>query len=627
MTNPDTLCIICCMTYQSSIEEGADAAITVAGTVNKNDTLRTVLVCDVVDSVHWMQVNEAYAIAQWQSFIEAVKKRVITKLGGRLVKSLGDGLMLEFLDVPQKALSAAFEMKKIAAEIRKADTSKQDSFWLRMALHHTTATVGEDDIYGHGVNLCARIAGLAGPGEIVISTEMRDQLTDQLDADLEDMGECFLKHIAEPIRVYRAGPVGHLPILVPQREYAAPLQAIVAVIPFAARSLAKDNQLAVGEIIADGVIGQLSRTPDLKVISRLSTSVFRHRINSGGLNGVADIEAHLGANYVLSGSYIAMDKKLIITAELTETKNNQIVWMDRLQGDVMDLLQLQSELCHAIANATHMAILTREVEAALTQPLPTLQSYSLMLGGINLIHRHGAKEFNRGLEILNHLEHLHNRSSIVASWKAMWYVLAVTRGVNSDKNKDANIALQLTKKAFEADPMNSMAQAVEGFVYLHLKKDIPTALARLNSSTETNPNDSIGWLFKGVAHSFLDQASLAVLASEKALTLSPLDPQQYYFESLAASSAIVDKNYSSAIELCKSSIRRNSMHLHTYRALVTAYWYSGQSVNAKITAKTLLQIAPNFNIDSFSETSASADTQFGKKMVLALLEAGIPQGN
>ena len=184
------------MTYQSPTDEGAGAASPTSAAVSTNNNtgaLRTVLVCDVVDSVHWMQVNEAAAIAQWQTFIEAVKQRVIPKLGGRLVKSLGDGLMLEFLISPQDALNAAFAMKEIAADIRKADTSKQDNFWLRMALHHTTATVGEDDIYGPGVNLCARIATLAGPGEMVISTEMRDQLTDQLDADLEDMGGVFSK--------------------------------------------------------------------------------------------------------------------------------------------------------------------------------------------------------------------------------------------------------------------------------------------------------------------------------------------------------------------------------------------------------------------------------------------------
>jgi adenylate cyclase len=626
MSETNTLSIICCMAFQSQTDENGNTADPVPAPDNSSGALRTVLVCDVVDSVHWMQANEAAAIAQWQSFIDAVKKQVIPKLGGRLVKSLGDGLMLEFLIAPADALNAAFAMKEIAAEIRRADTKKQDNFWLRMALHHTTATVGEDDIYGHGVNLCARIATLAGPGEIVLSTEMRDQLTDKLDADLEDMGECFLKHIDEPVRVYRAGAVGLEPIVAPRREYAAPMQAIIAVIPFMARSMAAENQLAVGEIIADGVIGQLSRSASLKVISRLSTSVFRNRKNTGSLNAVADIEQHLGANYVLSGSYIAMDKKVIITAELTETKSNQVVWMDRLQGEVMDLLQIQSELCNTIANATHLAILETEVQAALTQPLPTLQSYSLLLGGINLIHRHGAVQFNRGLEILNHLEHMHNRSSIVASWKAMWYVLAATRGVNGDKKNDASLALQLTHKALAVDPANSMAQAVEGFVYLHLKKDMATALARLNASVVSNPNDSNGWLFKGVAHSFLDEASQAVQASEKALALSPLDPQQYYFESLAASSAIVDNNFLSAIDLCKASLRRNRMHLPTYRALLTAYWYSGQVIQAKETAQDLLHIAPNFNINNFLEKSASAQSRFGKQMVVAMLGAGIPKG-
>ena len=616
------------MTYQSPTDEGAGAASPTSAAVSTNNNtgaLRTVLVCDVVDSVHWMQVNEAAAIAQWQTFIEAVKQRVIPKLGGRLVKSLGDGLMLEFLISPQDALNAAFAMKEIAADIRKADTSKQDNFWLRMALHHTTATVGEDDIYGHGVNLCARIATLAGPGEIVISTEMRDQLTDQLDADLEDMGECFLKHIEEPIRVYRAGPVGHLPILMPKRDYAAPLQAIVAVIPFAARSLAKDNQLAVGEIIADGVIGQLSRTPDLKVISRLSTSVFRNRINSGGLNGVADIESHLGANYVLSGSYIAMDKKLIVTAELTETKTNQIVWMDRLQGDVMDLLQLQSELCHDIANATHMAILSTEVQAALTKPLPTLESYSLLLGGISMMHGTSKTEFYKSQRLLLGLMDRHQNSAIIPAWLANWHVLQVVQGWLGVNAKEISIsASQLSSKALSLHTDFAFARTISGLVSCYLKHDFENAYKQYVEAIDLNPNESIAWLYKGMLHAFRGEGEIAVHDTLKACQLSPLDPHLYFYQSLTASAYLTAGQYEKSIDMAKQSLRGNSNHVSTHRCITIAQVMSGHVLDAQVSAKQLMVLDPNLSVSTYLSRIPGTQFELGKTFADALRTAGVP---
>jgi adenylate cyclase len=625
MSETNTLSIICCMAFQSQTDENGNTADPVPVPDNSSGALRTVLVCDVVDSVHWMQANEAAAIAQWQSFIDAVKKQVIPKLGGRLVKSLGDGLMLEFLIAPADALNAAFAMKEIAAEIRRADTKKQDNFWLRMALHHTTATVGEDDIYGHGVNLCARIATLAGPGEIVLSTEMRDQLTDKLDADLEDMGECFLKHIDEPVRIFRAGPVGYEPVVAPQTNYAAPLQATIAVIPFEARSLAVANQFAIGEIIADSVIGQLSRTRDLKVISRLSTSVFRNRINSDGLNGVAHIESHLGANYVLSGSYIALDTKLIITAELIETKTNQVVWMDRMQGDVMDLLQLQSELSHRIASATHMAILDTEVKAALTQPMPTLESYSMLLGGISMSYYINGSEFRKAGVLLNQLVERYQSLASPNAWLANWHALRATQHSSKATNLDALKALENAKKALKNNPQNAQALATDALIQLQLTKNSDYAAAQLDKALSLNPNEGHAWLYKGLLHGFLGQAKQASAAAEQALSLTPLGPERHYFDTLAAASYIGAGDYERARELAQRALQLNRSHPSTYRALAIAQGMLGMQVQANSTIKQLLQLVPDYTASDFQKNSGHYLTPLGDVFCDALVKAGLPQ--
>ena len=625
MTNADTLCIICCMTYQSPTDEGAGAAspLSAAKSINNNTgALRTVLVCDVVDSVHWMQVNEAAAIAQWQNFIEAVKQRVIPKLGGRLVKSLGDGLMLEFLVAPQDALKAAFAMKEIAADIRSADTTKQDNFWLRMALHHTTATVGEDDIYGHGVNLCARIATLAGPGEIVISTEMRDQLTDQLDADLEDMGECFLKHIEEPIRVYRAGPVGVQPIVMPVREYAAPLYATLAVVPFVARSMASDNQLAVGEIIADGVIGQLSRTPNLKVISRLSTSVFRNRISTGGLNAVGDIADHLGANYVLSGSYISLDKKLIVTAELTETKTNLVVWMERLEGEIYDLLQLQSELCHTIANATHLAILNTEVQAALIQPLPTLESYSLLLGGITMMHRSAIRDFDRGKEMLETVIERHKSAYVTRSWLAKWYIMRVILGHSNDPEQDTKHALNYTNLVLTQSADNALAYAVEGYALCQLTGNPKDSIERLDRSLSLDPNLPLAWLYKSIWSHMWGNGKDVVELAEKACLLSPRDPMRYFFDMVLANGYAFHFQSELAIAAAERSLKANSLHLPTLRVLLLAQVEAGKLEEAKQTLDKALKLSPDLTISKY-RSMGSVDSPARQRVIKAFQVLGL----
>lgn len=597
--------------------------------------LRTVLVCDVVESVRWMQADEAGAVQQWQAFVEAVKSRVIPQFGGRLVKSLGDGLMLEFADTaiapcvaisptvpdhaPRAALGAAFAMQAIAANL-----SIDGNFSLRMGLHHTQVTVGEDDIYGIGVNLCARVAGLAGPGEVMITAEMRDQLTDQLDADLQDMGECFLKHIEAPVRVYRAGPAGQHPILIPQRDYAAPLQAIVAVIPFAARSLAQDNQLAVGEIIADGVIGQLSRTRDLKVISRLSTSVFRNRINTGNMNGVADIESHLGANYVLSGSYIALDKTLIVTAELSETKSNQIVWMDRLQGDIGDLLQLQSELCHTIASATHVAILESEVQAALVKPLPTLNSYSLWLGGISMMHRSSARSFARGKEMLELVNERHNKVSTTHTWLAKWHLFHTGSGMSADPEQDAKLAMSHTRRALSLNPMDAHALATQGLVMCQMMSDAEGGGAVLDQAIAMSSNEPMAWLYKSIWSHMWGNCGQAVIEAERAHALSPVDPINYFFETILANAYAGNMQYQEAIAAAVRSLKINVVHIPTLRVLLLAQVESGLITEAKQTLLKILNLTPDLTISKYRGTNKSI-SPVRQSMIKAFQQVGLAE--
>lgn len=577
---------------------------------------KVILVIDLVESVRLMTTDEAGIVARWHGFVQHAQTSTIPAHHGRLVKSLGDGLMIEFEHAGDASRAAHALHTSIACANASVPAKQQMN--LRAGINSSQVYTDQIDVYGAGVNLAARLATLAEPGETVVSASVRDGLTDGLDAQIEDMGECYLKHIEAPVRAYRLGPVGTGPVMAPRVEHAPHMAPTIAVIPFAART-SNTEYLAVGDLIADGVIAQLGRTASLKIVARMSTSAFQHRETLG-----AEIKTHLGADYLVTGSHVVVGDRIVVTAMLTSSQDDQVIWTDRIQGHTADLLEINSELCQHIANATHMAVLNAYAQQALTRPMPTLNSQALMLGGINLMHRSAPGDFLLSRKALDALVDRHPRAAACRTWLAKWYVLNATRGLSSDPRRDAQEALSHTAHALASEPSNSLALAMEGFVHLHLKKDLAGAVSRLETATQVNPNDALAWLFRGVTYAFQNEGELALQASQRALDLSPLDPLRYYFEALTASSAIAAGNYAMAVDLCNSAIRRNHMHAHTYRALILAYCSSDQPELARKTALQLLKLAPETNVERFLGMSASADYAFGKNMASAMRVSGIP---
>jgi adenylate cyclase len=281
-------------------------------------------------------------------------------------------------------------------------------------------------VYGHGVNLAARVADLAAPGETVVTASVYDAIVVGVDADVMDRGESYLKHWPEPVRTWAVSPVNErTPVvrLPTPAESASDFRPGVAVVPFETRSHAAE-QFVIGELIADGVITQLSRSQDLRVISRLSTSAFRGRGNTP-----AEIGQRLEASYTLSGSYVNFCDKVVITAELSDNRRDEVVWAERLSGDTLDLLQMQSELITRLSEATANAVLHHLVQRTLVQPVPQLESNALMLGGITLMHRSTPRDLQRSHELLEAVVDRHKRVATPWAWLAKWHIMQVVQGL------------------------------------------------------------------------------------------------------------------------------------------------------------------------------------------------------
>ena len=234
-------------------------------------TTATLLIIDVVESVRLMEANEQDAVRRWRNLVQLVVRDVLPQYNGRLLKSLGDGLMLEFA-TPRPAVHAALHIQQLCHAAHHG-VPPQQRVHLRAGIHTAQYVTDAHDIYGADVNLAVRLTTLAGPGEIIVSAPVRDQLTPVLDGDIEDLGDCYMKHLVAPVRAYRVGSAGAAPIIEPGSSRPLDLRPTIAVIPFAARG-AEPGHALIGEAVADELIAALSKTAELHVISRLSTTAF-----------------------------------------------------------------------------------------------------------------------------------------------------------------------------------------------------------------------------------------------------------------------------------------------------------------------------------------------------------------
>jgi adenylate cyclase len=578
--------------------------------------VRTVLVVDVVESVRLTQENEQGAVARWRRLAERIEREVLPPHAGRLVKSLGDGLLLDFSRV-LPAIQAAFAIQRIA-QVESAQEPPRQQMLLRVGIQVAELLADERDVYGHGVNLASRLAGLAGPGEIVVSAGVREELTATLDAEIEDLGECYLKHIREPVRAYRLGPPGPRPVIEHTAEAEALLRPTIAVVPFASRSGIPEHQV-LGEVLADDIISALSHTAELNVISRLSTTAFRERDTSA-----TEIGGHLHAEYVLSGSYRGSAEQVVVMVELAEARSGRVVWIEEMKAKVGALVSGASDLVERIVARASAAVIASELSRARGQALPTLESYTLLMAAIALMHRMSSQDFARARLMLETLVERVPRQAMPRAWLGKWHVLRVQQGWSDDARADAQLALQCTRQALDSDENCSLALTIDGMVHTNLLKRFDVAEQRYDGALRIDPNNSLAWLLKGTLHAFKGEADAALKGTRRALRLSPLDPHRYFYDSLAATAELSAKRYDRAIELARRSLRANRTHTSTLRALAIAQWQLERRDEARATVAELLRLDPPFRVSAFLERSPSAGYATGELWSRALREAGVP---
>ena len=578
---------------------------------------RAVVVVDIVASTRLIELDELGTISRWLDFVQRVEADILPNEAGRLVKSLGDGMLLEFQNVKQ-AVAAAIAIQDAITEA-EAEMPDDRAIRLSIGVELCDLLVDARDVYGHGVNLAARLCALAGPGEVVVSAAVQDRLTQDIDGDIEDLGECFVKHLSEPLRAYRirGARTNDRP---EARHHVAALLPTVAVLPLEPWAAIGADQRFLGDVLVDTIIETLSRSQSINVISRLSTAAFRGRTWD-----TTEIHRHLNADYAVSGSYWLEGQRVHIAIELSKLADGAVIWSRRFTGDVDHAGQLIADASAEIASDTTSSIVRHELVRARLLPIPTLEAHTLLLSAVALMHRQTLHDFQLAHDVLDELVTRMPRHPIPWAWLAHWQVLKMQQGWSSDIDRDGRLALDQSKRALDIDPECAIALTADGLVNTHFPKRLDTALDRYRSAVAANPNNALSWLLKGALHAFMDDGQTAVDNSERALALSPLDPHRYYFDTLSATSSLAAGENTRALELADRSLRANRRHSSTLRVKVAALWRLGRYDEARTAARELLKVEPRFTVSGWLERTPSASFKLGEEFSDILRNVGVPE--
>jgi adenylate cyclase len=574
---------------------------------------RVVLVVDVVDSVRLMEIDEQGTIVRWLKLSTQIERDISTMFSGRVVKSLGDGLLAEF-DTPRAAVAAAIQIQRQASLL---DGPGEEKIRLRIGIEVADIIVGARDIFGQGVNIAARLAGLAPAGGIVVSAQFREFITQDIDSDIEDLGLCYVKNLSQPLRAYRIGPA-RADASRPPPEDRSPIGPTLAVIPFECAS-ADPADRAIGEILADEIIETLSPSINVNVLSRLSTSSLRDRGSS-----LDAIRATLGAHYVLTGAYFVSGGRVRLHVEFAETATGKAIWSEGFRFDVASIVDGEQEIVGRILDRVSEAIASLFVVRVRRARLPTVETHTLMIAAIALINRLSSADIDLASAILEETRIRAPRHPAPSAWLAHLHVMRVQQGFAADVDEAGRIALDHARRALDLDPHCALALTMEGLVETHFRKRPDRALERFEQAVASNPNLGLGWLLMGTTEAFVGNGPAAYWKTTRSRMLSPLDPQRDYYNSLSATACLADDRNEEALDLAERSLRANRIHTSTYRVKIAALWRLGRRAEALETAARLRALEPGLTVSGWLRRSPTAGFPLGREFAETMRHVGIP---
>ncbi|GAB5376676.1 MAG: hypothetical protein AcusKO_31380 [Acuticoccus sp.] len=393
---------------------------------------------------------------------------------------------------------------------------------------------------------------------------------------------------------------------------------VVAVIPFTGVDQFGDGSL-LGDAIAQDITRSLSRSPFMMVISHLSS---RHQsLRSAELGELRQL---LKADYVVTGSVRTSGERYRLDVDFVDAASGELFWSQHFEGRNKHFFDGGDETVDQVANAVTGAVFSASLAPMRLQRLPDIATHRLLNAGITLMHRPALGSFKAARGCFEELIERVPDQSLPRAWLARWFIHHVKQGSSFDPKADLAKAAESARRAVDRNPYCPFSLAMNGFVRHHTYQ-FNDAFDFHDAALSQDPSQAIAWLLSGVLHTFMGQGPQAVEKTEKARTLSPLDPHQYLFDSFAAGAHAVNGSYETALDLAERSLQSNPRYASTLRVRTFALEMLGRHEEASRTAREIMQIEPTFSVSQYRTNHPSANYETGAMWADVLGRAGIPQ--
>jgi adenylate cyclase len=524
--------------------------------------LTAILAADVAGYSRLMGMNEEGTLAALKKVRREVADPKIAEHRGRIVQTAGDSLLAEFYSVVD-AMRCAVEMQREMAR-RNAGMVKERRIEFRIGINLGDIIVDQNDIFGDGVNLAARLETLAEPGGICVSRVVRDQVRDKIDVSFEDRGEQRVKNIARPVRTYRVLLAADARAASPPPQAVAPRpladRPAIAVLPFNNVTGDAEQGYFVDGITED-IITALSKWRWFLVIARNSTFAYQ-----GKSVDLKQVRAELGVRYVLEGSVRKAGRRVRITCQLFDTVDGTNLWAERYDRDLTDIFDLQDEITSRVAAAIEPALSRAESRRGAAKSPEHMSAWDYCQRGFwhlnKLTGTDGAAAyglFKTAIALDPDLAeaHLGLARALIAQWDF---------GSVEDFAPLVGEARQSGLRAAALDGENPYAQYVLAQTS-HWAGDVEAAIAYARHAVELNGNFALGHFYLGVMLSLDGRHGEALQALDMGLRLSPRDPRMSTWLANKARALYHLQRYTEAIEMATAARR---IRPHAYGLLVLA---------------------------------------------------------
>lgn len=521
--------------------------------------LAAILSADVAGYSRLVSLDEQGTLAQFSNHVAQIFAPAVTSHHGRVIKTLGDGLLVEFGSVVE-ALECALEIQN-SMSARNANSPPDKRMDFRIGINVGDVVVEDGDIFGEGVNITARIQALADPGGICISARVRDDTVGRVKAAFEDMGPQQLKNMDRPINTYRV--VADAPAL-PADRIPVPDKLSIAVLPFLNMS-GDPEQEYLADAIAEDLLTALSRWHSFFVIARNSSFTYK-----GKAMDVRRIGRELGVRYVMEGSVRKVETRVRVTVQLLDANIGAHIWAEKFDCDLLDILALQDEITRQVVQAIEPALLQSENVRLSHKSLTDYTAFDCYLRGMWHLNRVSAEGYRNAVELFR--EAVARDPQMALGYVGLSRILyggATVYGWSEHPDDDLGASLHAASRAIELDPNEAYAHFAYSGAALYLAKHV-AALDAARRAVALNPNFAYGHLRLGQVLIYCGEPEKAIEPIERGVMHSPFDPQ---FGSMIASLALAhyqSKNYSEAVAKARIAIEHSFAPGHVLLAAALA---------------------------------------------------------